>query len=127
MPLHKLLTLLLLILLASACEQRQPAQTTPATGETLSRGENPSLVAEGEAVYRRVCAPCHDTGISGAPRLGEEKTWSVRAADNIESLVKRSIEGYQGNQGVMPPRGGDRYLSDEQVEAAVRYMLERDR
>jgi len=125
--LRTFLHLLLLVLAMSGCEQRIPEQSVPAKEESLSQGEHQSWRAEGEAVYRRVCAPCHDKGISGAPPLHSEKVWKIRGADNIESLVMRSIDGYQGNQGVMPPRGGDRNLTDEQVEAAVRYMLEQNR
>jgi len=124
---------ILLCLLLSACEQKQATpmpprgSKPPVAEEKLSRGEQQHWWSEGESVYRRVCAPCHDRGISGAPLIRDEKTWRIRGADNLENLVQRSIEGYQGNQGVMPPRGGDRNLSDEQVEAAVRYMLEQSR
>ena len=39
-------------------------------------------------------------------------------------LVKNAIEGFQGDAGLMPPRGGLAALSDDEVTAAVMYMLE---
>jgi cytochrome c5 len=34
------------------------------------------------------------------------------------------INGFQGQSGVMPPKGGRMDLSDEQVLAAMEYMLD---
>jgi len=40
-------------------------------------------------------------------------------------LVKRAITGYVGDEGVMPPKGGNMSLSDEDVAEAVHYMIEK--
>lgn len=96
----------------------------PAATESLTGDGRKSVLAEGEAVYRRSCARCHEEGISGAPKLGDREAWKVRIATGIDNMLRNAIEGYQGNQGVHPPRGGDRYLSDAQIEAAVRFMVE---
>jgi len=100
-------------------ESEMPADTESRTGDGRE-----SVPAEGEAVYRRVCARCHDKGISGAPKLGDREAWKVRIPTGINNLVRNAIEGYQGNQGVHPPRGGDRNLSDAQIGEAVRFMVE---
>jgi S-disulfanyl-L-cysteine oxidoreductase SoxD len=34
------------------------------------------------------------------------------------------LKGFQGSQGVMPPKGGRMDLSDEAVKNAVEYMLQ---
>lgn len=82
---------------------------------------------QGEKVYKQVCATCHDQGLAGAPKVGDKGAWQPRIAKGMETLVKNSIQGFQGNQGVMPPRGGVQSLSDQDVSAAVTYMVERSR
>jgi len=37
-------------------------------------------------------------------------------------MVKKSIEGYEGKTGVMPPKGGNSTLTDEEVSNAVDFM-----
>jgi len=125
------IALLLLVATQAVGEPREEPPPTqpkeswlPAGTESLTSGGRESVLAEGEAVYRRVCARCHDKGISGAPKLGDREAWKVRIPTGIDTMVRNAIEGYQGNQGVHPPRGGDRNLSDTQIEAAVRYMVE---
>jgi cytochrome c5 len=103
---------------------RSKESAVPASTESLASDRREGVLAEGEAVYRRVCVRCHEKGISGAPKLGDREAWKVRIPTGIDNLVRHAIEGYQGNQGVHPPRGGDRYLSDAQIEAAVRFMVD---
>ena len=38
--------------------------------------------------------------------------------------MKHATVGYQGENGVMPARGGNLSLSDEQVRASVQWMLD---
>jgi cytochrome c len=38
-------------------------------------------------------------------------------------LVANAVNGFAGDTGVMPPKGGHMQLSDEQVADAVRFML----
>jgi len=42
----------------------------------------------------------------------------------MEALVGRAINGYIGEDGAMPAKGGNMSLSDEDVAAAVHYMVE---
>ncbi len=80
--------------------------------------------AHAKAVYEQSCAVCHDHGVAGAPTTGETAEWEARLSKGHEAIVKNAIEGYTGSEGVMPPKGGNMSLSDEDVEAAVDYMLE---
>jgi cytochrome c5 len=84
-------------------------------------------MAAGEQVYQRICMTCHDQGIAGAPRQGDREDWGPRIEKGMNVLITHSIEGFQGNQGVMPPRGGDPSLSDDEVASAVAYMVELNR
>ena len=46
-----------------------------------------------------------------------------RIEKGIEALYKNSIDGYMGDFGMMPPKGGRPDFSDEDVKAAVNYMV----
>jgi cytochrome c5 len=71
-------------------------------------------------IYRGLCAACHDTGAADAPLKGDEAVWVERLGQGLDTVVRHAIEGI----GAMPPRGGDPSLSDEEVRAAVVYLLE---
>jgi len=82
----------------------------------------PSMAADGKAVFKQVCAMCHQWGVAGAPRFGDKKAWAPRIAKGSETLYKHAIHGFKGI-GIMPAKGGRPGLSDEQVKAAVDYMV----
>lgn len=75
----------------------------------------------GEQVYNNVCAACHDAGIAGAPKL--DAAFQERISKGKETLVNHAINGFQGDAGVMPAKGGNPSLSDEEVTRAVEYMI----
>lgn len=81
------------------------------------------LVAAGEEVYESNCAGCHDSGTGGAPRPGHKEDWQGLLDQSLESLTRRSIDGFVGKKGTMPPKGGNDALTDNEVTNAVRYML----
>ena len=70
-------------------------------------------------MYASACFSCHATGAAGAPKLGVAGDWTARLEQGTEVLYKHSIEGFNA----MPAKGGFVNLSDEQVRAAVDYML----
>ncbi len=47
-----------------------------------------------------------------------------RLSKGIDAMVTIVIEGVQGYSGIMPPRGGNPNLNDEQIREAVQYMLD---
>jgi cytochrome c len=79
----------------------------------------------GEEHYMRSCALCHDSGIGGAPVVGNAGDWTERAQQGIEALYSHAIDGFQGESGMMPAKGGFAQLTDDDVKAAVDYMLEK--
>ena len=83
--------------------------------------------ASGQGVYMNFCAPCHASGIAGAPRVGDKPAWSERSAKDVDVVISNAINGYQGKSGFMPAKGGNSALTDEEVSAAVMYMLEQSR
>ena len=78
----------------------------------------------GEEVYNSACIACHMTGAGGAPLLSDVGAWEARVAQGKPLLVQRAVEGYIGEMGIMPAKGGRLDLSDEEVENAVTYMLD---
>lgn len=78
---------------------------------------------EGGVIYDNLCAGCHKSGAGGAPTL-TAAGMGARAGQGKDTLYKHAIEGFTGSAGVMPAKGGNPALTDEQVKATVDWMLE---
>jgi len=76
----------------------------------------------GEDVYNSACMACHSTGAAGAPKLGSAEDWAPRIAKGIDALHSSGLNGVAGT-GMMA-KGGCMNCSDEEVIAAVDYMVE---
>lgn len=83
-----------------------------------------SVLADGKATYDSACGVCHTAGVAGAPIVGDKEAWKDRIEQGDEVLLKHVIEGYQGKAGYMPPKGGFAHLSDDDVKAALDYMVQ---
>ena len=93
----------------------------PVVAESTGGGDGDAEQAgprTAEAVYNGVCAACHANGTLGAPEFGSTDAWQERAQKGLDTLVQHSLEGF--NQ--MPPQQAA--ASREEIERAVRYMLE---
>ncbi len=77
--------------------------------------------AEGEAIYKQYCFACHDFGAAGAPKLDNKPAWVPRIAQGREALLGSVLNG----KGAMPPRGTCGPCKDEELKAAVEYMVNR--
>jgi len=73
-----------------------------------------------EQVYNTACMACHTTGVAGAPKLGDAAAWAPRIMQGEAVLFEHATKGFKG----MPPRGGSSQLTDENITAAINYMLE---
>lgn len=78
------------------------------------------VVVDGPSVYGGLCMSCHDAGVAGAPIKGSELMAAREAEKGLEMLVQNAINGLNA----MPARGGNPNLTDEQVRAAVEFMLQ---
>lgn len=78
---------------------------------------------DGAVIYDNLCAGCHKSGAGGAPLLTATGL-GARASVGKETLHKHAIEGYTGSAGVMPAKGGNPALTDDQVKATVDWMLD---
>jgi cytochrome c5 len=79
----------------------------------------------GQEVYVAVCASCHDSGVAGAPKIGDKTAWAARLSEGMGLLYLHSLKGYHGKAGVMPARGGRADLPVELVKQSVDYMVSR--
>jgi cytochrome c5 len=66
---------------------------------------------------------CHGSGIGGAPVLNDPAAWETRIAQGSDTLYEHAIVGFTGETGFMPPKGARMDLSDDEVRAAVDYMV----
>ncbi len=82
-----------------------------------------ATVMTGPQVYNTACLSCHGAGIAGAPVFGDAAAWTDRIAQGSDTLRKHAIEGFSGNAGYMPPKGGRMDLSDAEIADAVDYMV----
>ncbi len=99
-------------------------QAEAPTVETPPAPEPVATTMSGPQVYNEACLVCHGAGIGGAPILGDAGQWTDRIAQGNDVLVQHAIEGFTGSTGFMPPKGGRADLSDDEVAAAVEYMVD---
>ncbi|RUO20795.1 cytochrome c5 family protein [Aliidiomarina haloalkalitolerans] len=90
-------------------------ETAQANGQQAAEGGRSA-----EQVYNQACAACHTSGVLGAPRKGNADDWTDRLAQGMDVLLEHSINGFNA----MPPRGGCMNCTDEEIEAAIEYMIE---
>jgi cytochrome c5 len=102
-------------------------QSTPAALPAQHEAGDRHPLPRGERVYVSTCLTCHATGVVGAPKLGDRAAWQGRIAQGMDILVRRALEGFRGQAGVMPPKGGYRDLSEAEVADAVAYMVQRSK
>ncbi len=101
----------------AATAEATPAEAIPPTTPTAEPAH------QGEKIFNAACIVCHGTGVAGAPKFGDATLWKDRIAKGKDALVKNAITGFTGSTGTMPPKGGFTHLSDEEIAAAVEYMM----
>jgi len=78
----------------------------------------------GKKTYDGICVACHGSGIPNIPQLGDATAWAPRIEQGKDTLYEHAIVGYMGKSGMpMPAKGGNPALSDEEVKAAVDYIV----
>ena len=119
---------------AAIADRIRPFGQVYMPGEEASAGEPVVAEAEppdpvetmmsGPQVYNDACLVCHGAGVGGAPILGDAGQWTARIEKGDDALYVNAIEGYTGEAGFMPAKGARMDLSDDEVRAAVDYMVE---
>jgi cytochrome c5 len=88
----------------------------------LAEASGPKGMLTGDQVYSQVCKTCHEAGLAGAPKFGDKAAWSARLAQGETTMGQHAIAGFQGKLGVMPAKGGNAELTDDEVRRAVAFM-----
>lgn len=75
----------------------------------------------GEDVYNAACVACHSAGVLGAPKLQVAADWQPRLDDRgLDGVWQNALNGINA----MPPRGTCGNCSDDEIKAAIEYMIE---
>lgn len=77
---------------------------------------------DGSVIFGNLCTGCHTSGAGGAPKLDAAGIGARLAEQGLETLIQKAITGFTGTAGVMPPKGGNPALTDDQVKATVEWM-----
>ena len=78
------------------------------------------FAADGKTVYGQTCAACHASGLAGAPKFGDKTAWAPRIGTGKPALLGSVLKG----KGAMPPKAGNASLSEDDIRAAIDYMVE---
>jgi cytochrome c5 len=106
---------------AAAALQAFAPGALPCLLATLLWFAHSAQAADGAAVNQAKCGASHDSGAGEAPRTGAAADWTERFAAGRAALHAAAIRGVPNT--AMAPQGGFAELSDEEVRAAVDYML----
>lgn len=98
---------------AAAAAAAAPA---PAAAPQQAATVNPA----GEKLYKSVCFACHATGVANAPKFGDKAAWDPYIKTGMDAMVKVAMQG----KPPMPPKGGAANASEEDIRAAVQYMVD---
>lgn len=124
------MTLTAAVLLLAACGKTEAPAPAPAPAPVAAApAQAPAAAAApentvGKSVYGKTCSMCHAAGVAGAPKPGDKADWGPRIAQGKDTLYKHALEGFTGNKGMMPARGGAATLGDDEVKAAVDFMAD---
>ena len=108
-----LAAVLLLTACANDAADRAERDTGPISADDLA-------AIDGETAYKDYCAACHETGMLGAPIVGDAGEWEGRSQLWDAVLFDHAITGYLE----MPAKGGRMDLPDNVIKAAAEHMLE---
>ena len=99
-----------------------PAASAATTANASHFANDAATLAVGETIYKQSCFACHDTGAAGAPKRGDKAAWAPRIVQGPAVLYNASLKGLNA----MPPRGSSN-ASDEDIKAAVDYLVANSR
>lgn len=81
-------------------------------------------ITQGREIWLNNCESCHGYGIADAPIPMNPEEWEFRLAKGKSVLYEHAINGFIGpDYSMMPARGGNEKLNDDEVKLAVDYMI----
>ena len=119
--------LVLLMLLVVGCSEKEttaPQEAAPAQAPTEplaadKAADTQTASADGQKIYQTSCQACHATGAAGAPKLGDKDAWAPRIAKGNDALFSSVKNGLKA----MPPKGTCMSCSEDELRAAMEYMI----
>jgi cytochrome c5 len=120
-------TLALLMLLGTGCSEKETTTTREAASAQVA-AETPAAdmlavtrtaSADGQKIYQTSCQACHATGAAGAPKMGDKDAWTPRIAKGNDALLSSVKNGLNA----MPPKGACMSCSEDELRAAMEYMV----
>ncbi|MDM5175677.1 c-type cytochrome [Massilia sp. DJPM01] len=99
------------------------AAAAPAASAAAPAAASPAELAAGEKIYAASCVSCHGAAVLGAPKLGDKPSWTARIAKGMDVLYEHATKGFN----MMPPRGGNAALKDEEMKSVVDFMVSKAR
>ena len=99
------------------------AASSAASSAATQVAATETAVIDVKKIYNGMCVACHGAGVAGAPRVGDKGAWAERIDKGASTLYANAINGVQGSSGVMPAKGGNPALSDDEIKAVVDYMV----
>lgn len=110
---------------AGAASKYSKSGAAPAVVKTAVKPAAPAVAPvaasagkSGKEAYETICFTCHNVSIAQSPVLGDKAAWAPRIAQGKDALFKTVVSG----KGAMPPRGASQ-LSDDELKAAIDYMI----
>ena len=81
-------------------------------------------ISQGRDLWMQNCETCHGYGTADAPVPMYPEEWRFRLAKGKQVLYEHAIDGFIGpDYSMMPARGGNENLKDNEVKLAVDYMM----
>ncbi|WP_144656743.1 c-type cytochrome [Achromobacter dolens] len=113
---------------AAAAPAAAPAAAAPAAAAPAAAAPAPAPAPQqaaavnpaGEKLYKSVCFACHATGVANAPKFGDKAAWDPYIKTGMDAMVKVAMQG----KPPMPPKGGAANASEDDIRAAVQYMVD---
>lgn len=91
---------------------------TPSPAAAPAAG-SAAATESGQQIWQGTCSACHQTGVLGAPKIGDKSEWAPHLAKGFAVLEDHALHGFLQ----MPAKGGNPSLSDAQVVKALEYMI----
>lgn len=97
------------------------AVTGPAAKKAIASAPLRKLTLEdGKKLYEENCSVCHNVGFKNAPKPGDTAAWKPIIEQGFVTTYEDVSSGRKGH----PPRGACPTCSDEELIAAIKYMMQ---
>ena len=122
MVLNKKILLLYTLIIITACNKNNSKEQ--ASVDLTFLKTHTFNIDNGEKVFNQSCITCHLYGTGGATMLRDTDSWEfLLNQKTIEEIYLNVLNGYIGDKGPMPKKGGCIRCSEEDLLDAIEYIL----